>query len=256
MIHHPRRTRVLLSLFFLLHFGAVLAYVGPAVPDSLERLPEPLRTPLAVVGPPLVRAAWPVARPYLDLTGARQHWTLFAPDPAAWAVSVEVVAYYPAGEMDGTGSAEGVDGRDGADGWRADTIRLRGPREVPYPHLVDHRSFRVLYNLGYEGWGAFYRPIFARYLCETLGEDGSGRPAGVSLTSIWEHTRVWWRDPADELPLYRQPLGGYDCGAPAEGAPARADSMDGSTAVEADGGADGGARGGARGGPAPREGSR
>lgn len=244
MIRHSRRTRVLLSLFFLLHFGAVLAYVGPAEPDSLERLPEPLRTPLQAVAPPLVRAAWPVARPYLDLTGARQHWSLFAPDPAAWAASVEVVAYYPAGGA-GDEAAGGRPGTRPARAWTADTVLLRGPREVPYPHLVDHRSFRVLYNLGYEGWGAFYRPIFARHLCRTLREEGSGRrPVGVALTSIWEHTRVWWRDPADEPGLYRQPLGGYDCRAPGDEPSARAGAGDGGSVVEADGGAGGGEGGG------------
>lgn len=193
-----RRSRALLSFFFLLHWGAVCAYLLPGTRAALEPLPEALRVPATLVFPRMVRAVWPVARPYLDLTATRQHWMMFAPDPADWTPSVEVVPHF-----------EVEDG-----GWRADTLRLRGPREAGYPHFLDHRTFRVLFNLGYEDWGAWYRPWFAREMCRSIVNPAGGTPEGVALLARWDPIRPPWEEPG-RAP-YVQWMGGFDCPEQAE----------------------------------------
>lgn len=210
-----RLGRVLLSLFFVLHWGAIAAYLLPVDDEALEPLPAWMR-PVAAAAIPPARAAWPLARPYLDLTGTRQHWTLFAPEPADWVPSVRVVAHFPEVHA-GTG-------------WRADTVLVRGPREAAYPHLLHHRTYRVLFNIGYEAWGVQYRRLFAREMCRSLPDAAGHPPAGVELMATWHSMPLPWRDEAPARAPYEQWLGGFDCGPdprppeapwPAYGLPAR-----------------------------------
>lgn len=56
---HGRRERILLTLFFILHFGVVLTYLAPTEPASLDALPEAVRELVARVAPPLAGKAWP-----------------------------------------------------------------------------------------------------------------------------------------------------------------------------------------------------
>ncbi len=191
------RTRILLSVFIVLHWGSVAAWILPGTKASLQPLPRWIREPAAAVFPPYVHGVWPVAGPYLDLTATRQNWMMFAPTPANWVSTVEVVAYFPVGH--------------GRHAWLPDTLVLRGGREVPYPHLLHHRSYRILYNLGYKDWGAYYRPIFAREMCREIRDAHGDHPAGVVLRADWARIRVPWEAPA-ATDTYYQRMGGYSCG--------------------------------------------
>ncbi len=218
---HSRRERLLLTLFFCLHFGAIGTYVAPGDPASLSGLPEPIREPVAAVVPPVVRRAWPVATRYLNLTATRQHWYLFSPSPAEWASSLEVVAYFPADSVGVTPASRPDPGAIvvGPDGtrWIPDTLRVRGPREAPLPHWWDHRRFRVVFNMGYEGWGEFYRPFYARATCRRLAEARDVDPGGIELFAVWERTRIPWIEGSGGE-LVRQDLGGFTCPGFEEGA--------------------------------------
>lgn len=190
-----RRSRTLLTVFFVLHWGAVGTYLLPTERASVELFPGIGQRITYALAPRLARATWPVARPYLDMTATRQHWTLFAPWPANWENSVRVAPFFP------------VPGRD--DLWVVDTLVVEGPRERPYPHILDHRTFRVLYNLGYENWGDVYRPYFAREMCRTLRTPDGRAPSGVALVvEWWLMEPPWWERTGER---YRQWLGGYDC---------------------------------------------
>jgi hypothetical protein len=156
-----------------------------------------MAAPLSGVVPPVVRRLQPLAGPYLELTATRQNWRLFAPWPADWKGSLEVVPYFP------------VPGSDDQPGWQADTLRIRGPMEVPYPHLLHHRTYRILFNMAYVGWGEAYRPHFAREMCRTLRTRDGRAPDGVSLVAEWRYIRPPWS--AESVPSYRQRMGGFDC---------------------------------------------
>lgn len=172
------------------------AYLLPATREALDPLPDAAQAVVGRLLPPVVRAVTPAARVYWDLTATRQIWTLFAPYPADWDNTIQVVPYFATGEEDR---------------WVADTVRLVGPSELPYPHLTRHRSWRILFNLGYEAWEGWYRPFFAREMCSTL-RDGRGRlPDGVALFAVWRPIPVPWA-PTDAEP-YLQRLGGYGCAA-------------------------------------------
>jgi len=188
--------RRLLTVFLLLHWGAVAAYVLPSTRDALEPFPDALEPLAGKVIPKAVILALPVAEPYWNLTATRQAWTLFAPWPSAWGASVRVVPYFPTEE---------------GGGWRADTVRVEGAAERPYPHLLRHRSYRILFNLGYQTWEVWYRPFFAREMCGTLTDREGRRPEGVTLHTLWTPIRVPWADGGEEP--YLQRLGGYDCSA-------------------------------------------
>lgn len=191
------RSRRALTAFFLLHWGAVLAWVLPGTPEALEPLPDWMEPTVSAVLPPVLRWVRPVAEPYWDLTATRQTWTLFAPSPAEWVSSVRVVPFFPA-------AAEG-----GAARWVADTLLLEGPEQVPYPHLLRHRTYRVLWNLGYEAWGTSYRALFAREMCRTLRTADGRAPDGVVLLDRWTRIPVPWAGGAPDV--YDQRLGGFDC---------------------------------------------
>ena len=194
-LRHTPAVRGALSLLFLLHWGAVAAYLLPSSEEALADVPEPLATPMRALVVPAAGAVEPVSSRWLGLVAGRQHWGLFAPWPIEWSASLLAVAYYPAGE----GGA-----------WSADTVRVRGPRETPYPHWWDHHRFRLVLNMGYESWGSVYRPHHARWLCRTLrGPDGRG-PGGVRLVAEWERIQVPWLPP-EAKPRYEQFLGGYTC---------------------------------------------
>lgn len=203
---HTRRERSLLTLFFVLHFGAILVYVAPASPGSYSTLAPPFRVAVSRTVSPAVRALRPVATPYLNAFSLHQHWGLFAPDPIRWSSSLEVTAYFPADTA----------ARDPAERWRSETIRLEGPREAPLPHWGHNRWYRIVLNMGYEGWGRAYRPLFARGLCERLEDERGRRPEGLTITSIWVRVRVPWREAAGH-DVYRQPLGGWECEAAGDG---------------------------------------
>jgi len=188
------RRRRLLTVLLILHWGAVADYVLPATREALDPLPAWLEPAVAAVVPRVVRWTSPITLPYLNLTATRQTWTLFAPYPAEWTNSVRVVPYFPAAD---------------GEGWVADTLVLRGPREAPYPHILHHRSFRVMWNLGYERWGAWYRPLFAREMCRTLRDRGGRAPQGVLLLNRWTPIQIPWAK--RESSVYDQRLGGFDC---------------------------------------------
>ena len=96
---------MLLSLFFLLHWGSVAAYVLPGTEAGLDALPAWMVPPARAVLPRYVHNVWPVARPYLDLTSTRQSWALFAPNPSHRVSSIDVVSYVPASpERGGSGA--------------------------------------------------------------------------------------------------------------------------------------------------------
>lgn len=192
-----RRERILLSLFFLLHFGSIAIFVAPSRPDSLSMLPAAVGEPLERASAAVVETAWPVAGRYLSLTATRQHWTLFAPGPSRWFSSIDVVAWYPADSGEGTE-------------WTTDTIRLQGAREDPLPHILKKRHYRFQYNLGHEEWEAVGRPVFAQALCERLTDDRGRKPDGLSMSAEWERIRVPWKESREEE-IYRQFLGGYTC---------------------------------------------
>ncbi len=188
-----RRTRLLLSLLLLLHWGSVCWYLAPTSRAGVEALPAWLQPGAGLLFPGVLPRAAPVAGAWLDLTATRQHWTLFAPWPANWASSIRAVPYFP----------------DAHGGWYADTVIVRGAPEAPYPHVLHHRTYRILFNLGYDGFGAQYRPYFARALCRSLRTAGGEGPEGVALEAVWEATVAPWEEGAPEP--YRQRLGGYRC---------------------------------------------
>lgn len=190
------RQRRLLTVFLLVHWWAVLAYVLPSTREALAPVPDPLEVVAGKVIPKAVLLTLPVTEVYWNLTATRQTWTLFAPWPAAWSNSVRVVPYFPAGE--GT--------------WVADTVQVEGAAERPYPHLLRHRSYRILFNLGYTAWEGWYRPFFAREMCSTLRDQDGRRPEGVALQAVWTPIPVPWQEGQDTTP-YPQRLGGYDCSA-------------------------------------------
>jgi hypothetical protein len=173
---------------------SVAAYVLPATREALEPLPDWLEPIGREVVPRAVRWTSPVTAPYLDVSGARQHWTLFAPRPAEWAPTIHAVPYFPAADS----------------GWVTDTLTLQGPREQRRPHVLHHRTHRVLFNLGYESWGRSYRGHFAAGLCRTLVDVEGRRPDGLELIAEWHRIGLPWA-PEDGLESYRQRLGGFDC---------------------------------------------
>ena len=145
---------------------------------------------------PIAYRSWPVARHWLDATATRQRWTLFAPDPADWSAEVEVVAYYLV-------SDPGEPVR-----WQADTLAMPGPASDPLPHWTEHRPFRIVFNLGFEDWGSFYRPILARHHCLERVVGGR-RPAGIEMASHWTPLDPPWGD--SMRAVERQRIGGYSC---------------------------------------------
>jgi hypothetical protein len=193
-VHGVGRRRWL-SAFFVIHWLAVALYLLPATKDALEPLPGWLESAGGMVFPRAVRWTSPVTVPYLDLTGVRQHWTLFAPHPASWAPTIKVVPYF---------------GVDGEEAWLADTVTIQGPREQRHPHVLHHRTHRVLFNLGYESWGRAYRTYFAQGLCRTLADSRGRSPDGIELISEWHRIRIPWDQPT-EAEVYTQRLGGFDC---------------------------------------------
>lgn len=191
-------SRFLLSLFFVIHFGAVAVYVLPVAPSAYFALPEAVREDVAVgLQEARSRMLYP-ALVYLSAFSLQQHWQLFAPEPIRWAAGVKVEAWYP--------TAEGV--------WVTDTVRPDGYRAAPLPRVGGHRQWRVHMNLGYEGWGPAYGPTYARALCERLRDDRGHRPHGLTLAVEWEPVVSPWegREPGDTL--YVQELGGFDCPSP------------------------------------------
>lgn len=172
----------------------MLAYVLPSTRDALSPVPDLIEPVAARVIPKAVLLTLPVTEVYWNLTGTRQAWTLFAPSPSAWANSVRVVPYFPLGDRR----------------WLADTVQVEGAAERAYPHLLRHRSYRILFNLGYAAWEGWYRPFFAREMCGTLRDTEGRRPEGVALFSLWTPIPVPWRPTSGEEP-YLQRLGGYDC---------------------------------------------
>jgi hypothetical protein len=195
-LSHRRATRVVLSFLLLLHWGSVAAFLLPVDPDSIADVPTPIRVPLEAVAVPIAYRSWPVARAWLDATSTRQHWTLFAPDPADWSAQVEVVAYYLVSD-----AGEPIR-------WQADTITLPGPASDPLPHWTEHRPFRIVFNLGFDVWGRFYRPVLARRFCRERVLEGR-RPAGIDLASDWTPLDPPWRDSVRAVE--RQRLGGFSC---------------------------------------------
>jgi hypothetical protein len=193
---HPRSTRLVLTALLLLHWGSVAAFLLPVDPRSADAVPAPLRAPIRAVLVPLAYRSWPLARHWLDATATRQHWTLFAPDPADWSADVEVVTYHLLND-----AGEPVR-------WQMDTLSLPGPASDPLPHWTEHRPFRIVFNLGYEDWGAFYRPLLARRFCREHAVDGR-LPAGVSLSAHWVPLDPPWAD-STRTPV-RQELGGFSC---------------------------------------------
>lgn len=184
-----------LTLLLLLHWGAVAAFILPATREALEPVPAWIRPAVAKIIPPVVRWTSPVTQRYWNLTATRQTWTLFAPYPADWSNSIRVVPYFA------------VEGRP--DAWVGDTLALRGPERVAYPHMRDHRSYRILWNLGYDVWGDWYRPLFARELCRSLQDERGRSPAGVLLLDRWTRITLPWGDATPDT--YDQRLGGFGC---------------------------------------------
>ena len=197
-------SRTLLSIFFLIHFGAIGVYVLPFGPTAYDRLPEPLEgwAERAVVA--LKYRGLLPSLGYLNMFSLQQHWTLFGPEPIRWANSVTVRAYFPRGAPT-SGSADAE-----PDDWRVRQFRIEGPRETPGVHLGNHRPWRILSNLGYEGWGDFYRPLMAEVLCARIGDLVDERPSGLTMSATWEHVVPPWSDDGPD-PLYEQHLGGFDC---------------------------------------------
>ena len=188
-------------MFFLIHFGAIGVYVLPFGPAAYDRLPEPLegwaeRTVVSIKYRGLLPSLG-----YLSMFSLQQHWTLFGPEPIRWANSVTVDAYF--GDSTDGGETPLAD-------WSHRRFRILGPREAEGIHLGNHRPWRILSNLGYEGWGDFYRPLMAEVLCARIAELTGATPAGLTLTAVWEHVALPWADPLED-PLYEQHLGGFDC---------------------------------------------
>ena len=194
-----RTYRPLLSAFFVLHFGSVLAYVAPFGSGVLARAAGAPGLRVEVVAARAVARAAPITSGWLDMTAARQHWALFAPDPVRWTPALEVVAWYAPHE--GASAA-----------WHADSILLAGPSQRPYPHLVDRRAERVQFWLGYETVGPLYRPFYAAYLCRTLADPLGRAPAGLELEVVWSRVPLPWEGRGEDGELVRQSIGGYTCG--------------------------------------------
>ncbi|MDH3225437.1 MAG: hypothetical protein OEO23_17080 [Gemmatimonadota bacterium] len=200
-------SRLLLSLFFLIHFGAIGVYVLPFGPTAYDRLPDPLeRLAERAVVTIKYRGLLP-SLGYLNMFSLQQHWTLFGPEPIRWANSVTVQAYFPASPDVGPSPPERVPT------WNVRQFRIVGPRETPGLHLGHHRPWRILSNLGYQGWGAFYRPLMAEVLCRRIAERTGEAPAGLTMRATWEEVALPWKE-APPDPVHGQHLGGFDCPPP------------------------------------------
>ncbi len=194
-----RPSKVLLSVYFVIHFGAIGVYVLPFGPGAYDWLPGQAsewaeRTALQVK----TRGLLP-SMGYLSMFSLQQHWTLFGPEPIRWANSISVAAYFPTGDGE----------------WSAKHYRIEGPREVEGIKLGRHREWRILSNLGYEGWGDVYRPLLAEALCHRLEAVAGRAPDGLTLSAEWVEVAIPWRDPPP-VPRYQQHLGGFDCNEPAD----------------------------------------
>ncbi|RMH11900.1 MAG: hypothetical protein D6701_14350, partial [Gemmatimonadetes bacterium] len=82
-------SRLLLSLFFIIHFGAIAAYTFPVAEGAFQFFPERVREPVRqaalaahgrVIYPSLV---------YLSMFSLHQHWSLFGPEPLNWGATLE-----------------------------------------------------------------------------------------------------------------------------------------------------------------------
>jgi hypothetical protein len=152
---------------------------------------------VGAIVPRLVQNTSWITRPYLDLTGTRQHWGLFAPNPADWTGTVKVLPYFS------------VTAPDGSDAWRGDTLVVEGAIEADYPHFRHHRSYRVLYELGDAGQDGVYAQLFAREMCRTLRDTRWRPPDGLSLYLTWSEIVTPWADgaPSDSTMW----IGGFTC---------------------------------------------
>ncbi|MFQ5538156.1 MAG: hypothetical protein ACE5GJ_11990 [Gemmatimonadota bacterium] len=191
MPQRSRLGRIGVVVFLLIHFGSIAYDLLPESPSSVADLPGPLGASVLFLSRQYQRLLRPMAEAYLNATGTRQNWELFAPYPIAWNVDVDAVYFRK--DM----------GRH--------AVRLRGPGEVPLPHWLDRRAWRVLFSVGYEGVGEAYRPFLMRFLCIHPPEDAPHPEeiAGIQLVAWWTPVIPPWRT-GDPTP-YRQPLGGAAC---------------------------------------------
>jgi hypothetical protein len=186
---HSGTARAVLSVLFVLHWGAVATLV--VLDTSSQRLlPPPLRPAFERVLAPAASVGWPVARVWLDATSSRQHWMLFAPAPSDWTTSLVAVASYG--------------------GAPPDTVVVPGPAEDPLPHWGRPRAYDLAFNLAYEGSGVFYRTLEARRLCRGIAREGAS-PDGVLLGVLWRPLDAPWAAAA-RAPIYRE-VGSYRCAA-------------------------------------------
>lgn len=186
-------------MFFVLHFGAIGVYVMPFGPGAYDWLPERASSWAEGVALQVKTRGLLPAMGYLSMFSLQQHWTLFGPEPIRWANSVSVSAYFPTEEGE----------------WDEKQYRIEGPREVDGVKLGRHREWRILSNLGYEGWGDAYRPLMAVTLCRRIEALEGRAPDGLALSAQWAEVAIPWR-PAPDQTEYEQHLGGFDCVEPDE----------------------------------------
>lgn len=198
-VHHSRLTRTILSVVFGFHFLAIGVYLLPADREAYDVLPEGLREPAIRLTAPVIYNLTPVTAPWLDATWTRQNWKLFAPEPSAWNVSGEIVAWFP----------RRPDALDLTERWSSDTLAMPSGEHDPYPHFGRGRIYRVALDMGETGRGEFLQRWYASALCRRLTDSEGNTPDGVEIRLFWNAILPPWAEEREGE--YVQTIGGFNC---------------------------------------------
>ena len=199
-IHHTRLGRAVLSALFGFNFLAIGVYLLPVDRQRYDVLPERLREPAIRVVAPIIYNLSPITDPWLNATWTRQNWQLFAPEPSAWNVQGEIIAWFPSSPR----------AFDPAVRWSSDTIPLPTGERDPYPHFGRGREYRVALDLAETGRGQFLQRWYAAALCRRLRDDEGLAPDGVEIRVFWSQILPPWasNEDADD---FVQSIGGFNC---------------------------------------------
>ncbi len=199
-VHHTRLVRAVLSVLFGFNFLAIGVYLLPVDRESYDVLPEGLRDPAIRIMAPIIYHLTPITTPWLNATWTRQNWKLFAPDPSAWNVRGEIVAWFPTRP----------DAFEPGFRWSSDTLAMPSGENDPYPHFGRGRIYRIALDLGETGRGESLQRWYASALCRHLSDPEGRSPDGVEIRLFWSRIHPPWVSPGDD-DFYFQTIGGFNC---------------------------------------------